>query len=198
MPESARPISVDTHGGRGHIFGPKRNSNRKFPGKLHPGSRRCELTRLYFSHWRRKTTEVAVLAAVAGLTAWALSGRSVAQSSAGQVRTTSTIIDRAPAWAHAPDPYETFSGAVAVDPVRNEIIVQSPRKLIVYDRLANTPKSAALTEPKRMIAGPNTQMSDNCGLYVDSKNGEIYTISNDISDLMTVYGPGAKGDVAPQ
>src|SRR5215471_19413206 len=111
----------------------------------------------HFSHW--KTTEVAVLAVIAGLAAWALSSRSVAQSTAGQVRT-STIIDRAPTWAHAPDPYETFSGAVAVDPVRNEIIVQSPRKLMVYDRLANTPPKAALTEPKRVIAGPKTQMSD--------------------------------------
>ena len=156
------------------------------------------MKRGYFSHWRRKTTEVAVLAVVAGLAAWALSSRSVAQSTAGQVRTAATIIDRAPTWAHDPDPYETFSGAVAVDPVRNEIIVQSPRKLLVYDRQANTPPSAKFTEPKRMIAGPNTKMSDNCGLYVDSKNGEIYTMSNDISDLMTVYAPGAKGDVAPQ
>jgi hypothetical protein len=167
----------------------------EIPGKLHPLSRRSgyEAT-LYFSRW--KTT--AVLAVVAGLAAWALSSRSVAQSSAGQVRTASTTIDRAPTWHHDPDPYDTFSGNVAVDPVRNEIVVQSPKKLIVYDRQANTPPAATLTEPKRMIAGPKTQMSDNCGLYVDSKSGEIYTLSNDVSDLMTVYGPGAKGDVEPQ
>jgi DNA-binding beta-propeller fold protein YncE len=155
------------------------------------------MKRVHFSHWRRKTIEVAVLAVVSGLAAWALSSRSVAQSSAGQVRTTSTMIDRAPTWHHDPDPYDAFSGNVAVDTVRNEIVVQSPRKLLVYDRQANTPPAATLTEPKRMIAGPKTQMSDNCGLYVDSENGEIYTISNDISDLMTVYGPGAKGDVEP-
>ena len=122
------------------------------------------MKRLYFSHW--KTTQAAVLAVVAALAAWTQSSRSVAQSPAGQVRT-SAIIDRAPTWAHAPDPYDTFSGAVAVDPVRNEIIVQSPRKLLVYDRLDNTPPKAALTEPKRIIAGPNTRMSDNCGLYVE-------------------------------
>src|SRR5439155_10044459 len=154
------------------------------------------MKRLYSSHW--KTAQVAALAVVAGLAALALSSRSVAQSSAGQVRTTATMIDRAPTWHHDPDPYDAFSGNVAVDAVRNEIVVQSPRKLIVYDRQANTPPAATLTEPKRMIAGPKTQMSDNCGLYVDSKSGEIYTMSNDISDLMTVYGPGAKGDIAPQ
>src|SRR6476620_7043218 len=124
------------------------------------------MKRVYFSHWRRKTTGVGVLAVVAGLAAWALSSRSVAQSSAGQVRTTSTMIDRAATWHHDPDPYAAFSGNVAVDNVRNEIVVQSPRKLIVYDRQANTPPKATLTEPKRMIFGPKTQMSDNCGLYV--------------------------------
>lgn len=155
------------------------------------------MKRVSFSHRRRKTTGVAVLAAVAGLAGWALSSRSVAQSTAGQVRTAATIIDRAATWAWAPDPYETFSGNVAVDPVRNEIIGASPRKILVYDRLANTPATATMTEPKRMIAGPKTQMSDNCGLYVDSKNGEIYTISNDISNLMTVFGPADKGDADP-
>ena len=155
------------------------------------------MKRVYFSHWGRKTTGVAVLAVVAGLAAWALSSRSVAQSTAGQVRTAATIIDRAPTWAHAPDPYDTFSANVAVDPVRNELVAASPRKILVYDRQANTPPQATMTEPKRMIGGPKTQMSDNCGLYVDSKNGEIYTISNDISNLMTVFGPADKGDVDP-
>jgi DNA-binding beta-propeller fold protein YncE len=54
-----------------------------------------------------------------------------------------------------------------------------------------------MTEPKRIIGGPKTEMSDNCGLSVDSKNGEIYTISNDVSNLMTVFSPAAKGDVEP-
>ena len=145
------------------------------------------MKRVYFSHW--KTTQVAALAVVAGLAAWALSSRSVAQSSAGQVRTAATTIDRAPTWHHDPDPYDAFSGGVAVDTVRNEIVVQSPKKLIVYDRQANTPRAATLTEPKRMIAGPKTQMSDNCGLYVDSKNGEIYTMHIDgIMRVMTLLG----------
>src|SRR5262249_5768877 len=129
------------------------------------GSRKVPMHSTYFSHW--KTTEVAVLAVVAGLGAWALSSRSVAQSPAGQIRT-HMIIDRAPTWAHAPDPYETFSGAVAVDTVRNEIILQSPRKLLVYDRLDNTPPKAALTGTKahhRRTQHPNVgQLWSLCGL----------------------------------
>ncbi len=155
------------------------------------------MKRIDFSHRHRKTTGVVILAAAAGLASWAVSARSVAQSSEAEPRTP-ILIDRAPAWVVSADPYETFSGAVAVDPVRNEIILQSPRKLLVYDRQANTPPSAKMTEPKRMIAGPKTKMDDNCGLYVDWKTGQIYTIPNDITDLMVVFPPGAKGDVAPE
>src|SRR5438876_8160818 len=125
----------------GPYFGAKK-SNRKFRVSCILFQGGLAMKRLYFSRW--KTT--AVLAVVAGLAAWGLSSRSVAQSSAGQVRTASTTIDRAPTWHHDPDPYDTFSGNVAVDPVRNEIVVQSPKKLIVYDRQANTPPAATLTE----------------------------------------------------
>ncbi len=155
------------------------------------------MRRMQFSHWHRKPIGVAVLAVVAGLAAWAVSTRSVAQSPAGEARTPIPI-DRAPTWFAPADPYDTFSGAVAVDPVRNEIILQSPRKLLVYHREANTPPSASMTEPKRMIAGPKTKMDDNCGLYVDWKTGQVYSIPNDIADRMVVFPPEAKGDVAPE
>ena len=154
------------------------------------------MKRIDFSRWHRKITGVVVLAAAVGLVIWATSARSVAQSSEEGSRT-STLLDRAPAWIVSADPYDTYSAAVAVDPVRNEIILQSPKKLLVYNREANTPPSASMTEPKRMIVGPKTKMDDNCGLYVDWKTGELYTIANDITDLMVVFSPGATGDVAP-
>ena len=46
------------------------------------------------------------------------------------------------------DPYATYS-AVAVDPVRNEIVLQDENlfQILVYDRSANTPPSARMTEP---------------------------------------------------
>ncbi len=151
-----------------------------------------------FSHWCRKTTGVAVVAVVGALAAWAVSSASVAQSSAGQVRTATTRIDRAPNWVNAPDPHSTFSGAVAVYPKGEEIVVQSPGQVFVFDRRANTPARAALTEPKRLIEGPATGLDDLCGLYVDPKTGEIYNIANDISNVMTVFGPTDKGNVAPR
>jgi DNA-binding beta-propeller fold protein YncE len=99
-----------------------------------------------------------------------------------------TIEDYAPTFA-----------AVAVDAVRNEIVLQDENlfQIRVYDRLANTPPSVPMTEPKRIIAGPNTEIEFNCGLYVDPKNGDIYSVNNDTTDTMVIFSREAKGDVPP-
>lgn len=176
------------------------------------------------SHWRPIARLIAVLATLAGLAAWVVSGGETKQAEPGAATgstrlvavlgqdapaaTSSTqssseeripiLIDRVPTWVTAEDPKKVFAGAVAVDPVRNEIIVQTNEELMIYDRLANTPPAAKMTEPKRIIGGPKTKMADNCGLYVDWKTGQIYTIPNDIADVMVVFPPGAKGNVEPE
>ncbi len=96
------------------------------------------------------------------------------------------------------DPRPTFS-AVAVDPVRDEVVVQDENlfQILVYDRLANTPPQAALTEPKRVIGGLKTKVEFNCGLYVDPKTGEIYSVSNDTVDTTVVFSRQARGNVTP-
>ena len=52
------------------------------------------------------------------------------------------------------DPYSAYS-SVAVDPVNNEVVVTDENlfQVLVYDRMANTPATAKMTEPKRMIGG---------------------------------------------
>lgn len=106
-------------------------------------------------------------------------------------------IDRAPVRVIR-DPYPTFS-AVGVDIDGNEIILQDENLFgfAVYDRLANTPASARFTEPKRVVRGPKTFMEFNCGLYVDQKTGDIYSVNNDTIDTLTVFSRKAKGDVSP-
>ena len=96
------------------------------------------------------------------------------------------------------DPYATYS-AVVVDPVRNEIILQDENlfQIMVYDRTANTPPSATMTEPKRVIGGSATKIEFNCGLYVDPQSGDIYSIANDTVDTMVVFSRTAKGNVPP-
>ena len=95
------------------------------------------------------------------------------------------------------DDYPTFS-AVAVDPIRGEVVLQDENlfQILVYDRLANTPPQAALTEPRRVIGGVKTKVEFNCGLYVDPKNGDIYSVNNDTVDTLTVFSRAAEGNVS--
>jgi DNA-binding beta-propeller fold protein YncE len=105
--------------------------------------------------------------------------------------------DRAPSRVIR-DTYPTYSAAV-VDPIRNEIVAQDENlfQIMVFDRTANTSPKASFTEPKRVIAGPNTTLEFECGLYVDPKSGDIYSLANDVGDRLAVFTRDAKGDVPP-
>ena len=96
------------------------------------------------------------------------------------------------------DPYAAYS-AVAVDPVRNEVVLTDENlfNILVYDRRANTPPTAKMTEPKRMIGGLNTKIEFQCGLYIDPVSGEIYAVNNDTVDTLVIFDREAKGDVPP-
>lgn len=96
------------------------------------------------------------------------------------------------------DAYPTFA-AVSVDTLRNEVVFtdESTFKILVYDRLENTPDGAEASTPKRTIAGDNTQIEFQSGVYVDPKTGEIWAANNDTRDRFVVFAAGADGDVAP-
>ena len=73
---------------------------------------------------------------------------------------------------------------VAVDLRRNEVLMQDHNtwSIRVFNRLDNTPPNAIRTEPKRVIGGPKTDILFNSCLYIDPKNGDIYTVENDVGD----------------
>ena len=124
-----------------------------------------------------------------------MAARAAAGSSADE--SAAVTLDRAPARVIR-DPYPTYS-AVAVDPIRNEIVLQDENlfQIMVYDRLDHTPPHAAMTEPKRVIGGHETKTEFNCGLYVDPQSGDIYSINNDTIDTMVVFSRNARGNVHP-
>jgi hypothetical protein len=68
---------------------------------------------------------------------------------------------------------------------------------MAYDRMANTPPTASMTEPKRVIGGHETEIEFNCGLYIDQKTGDIYAVNNDTLDKLVVFNREAKGNVPP-
>jgi len=96
------------------------------------------------------------------------------------------------------DPYPNFS-SIAVDPVRNEIVMTDENRfrVMVYDRLAVTPASAEATTPKRVINGLNTHTQYASDVYIDPPSGEIYVINNDTVHNTTIYGRSASGDAPP-
>ena len=96
------------------------------------------------------------------------------------------------------DPYPTFS-SVAMDPLTHDIYLQDENlfQIVAYDHDANTPPSATMTEPKRMIGGHQTKIEFNCALYFDPKTGDIYSVNNDTLDTMVIFNRQARGDVPP-
>jgi DNA-binding beta-propeller fold protein YncE len=103
-----------------------------------------------------------------------------------------------PPMRYIQDAYASFSG-VSVDPVHNEVVFNDENKfrVFVFDRLANTPAPDAVTTPKRVIGGLNTRTQYNSGIYIDPKDRHIYVVNNDTVHELTIYGPQANGDVAP-
>ena len=106
-------------------------------------------------------------------------------------------VDRAPLRVIR-DPNPTYS-AIAVEPESNMLVVTDENlfQILEYDRLDNTPPSARMTEPKRVIGGNLTKAEMMCGVYIDPKTLETYVINNDTQDWMAVFSKEARGNVAP-
>lgn len=96
------------------------------------------------------------------------------------------------------DSYPGYS-AVAVDLLHDEVVMtdESTFNILTYNRKENTPPSATMSEPKRMIGGLNTWIEFECGVYVDQRTGDIYAVNNDTVDRLVVFSRKAKGNVAP-
>ena len=97
------------------------------------------------------------------------------------------------------DDYPQFS-AVAVDNEHNEVVTADENlfQTMVYDRTTNTPPQAKMSEPKRSIGGSTTFMELQCAVYIDPKNGDIYSLNNDTERHMTVWGRNQSGNVPPK
>jgi DNA-binding beta-propeller fold protein YncE len=107
------------------------------------------------------------------------------------------VIERAPA-RMIKDPYPSFS-AVAVNPEENMLVVTDENlfQIMEYDRRDNTPPRARLTEPKRVISGPDTKAEMMCGVYIDPVTNEVYVLNNDTQDWMPVFSRDARGNAKP-
>ena len=88
---------------------------------------------------------------------------------------------------------------VTVDTRRNEVFLQDANtwSIRVFDRLENTPATAARSKERRVIGGPKSDIQFNTCIYIDPFNGDIYTVENDVGNEVIVFNEDAEGDVAP-
>ena len=97
------------------------------------------------------------------------------------------------------DPWAGYS-AVAVDPQHNEVAMTDENlfSVLVYNRTENTPPSAKMSEPKRIIRGDQTNIEFQCSIYIDPANGDIYAVNNDTLGKLVIFSHEAKGNAPPE
>jgi DNA-binding beta-propeller fold protein YncE len=148
-----------------------------------------------------------LLTVCAGLVVWLAYGTSAtsslvaaARALAGQGQSLERkpiTIERAPRRV-IKDQYPSFS-AVAINAEENMLVVTDENlfQILEYDRRANTPPQARLTEPKRIISGPNTRAEMICGVYIDPVTKEVYVLNNDTQNWLPVFSRDARGNATP-
>jgi len=97
------------------------------------------------------------------------------------------------------DTAPTYS-AIAYDANSDEVILQDNNlwSYRVFDRLDNTLGPNETTTPKRIVQGDKTALQFNNGLYVDPKNGDIFSVESDTGDKMVRFPREANGNVSPK
>jgi hypothetical protein len=116
-----------------------------------------------------------------------------AQDSGGTVNLTRPpvrdILDTAPIYS-----------SVGVDTQHDEVLLQDANtwSIRVFSRLDNAKPGEPPTEARRVIAGPKTEVQFNSCVWVDPGSGDIYSVENDIGDIIVVFPHEATGDVEPE
>ncbi|HLI82335.1 MAG TPA: hypothetical protein VKV17_00365 [Bryobacteraceae bacterium] len=89
--------------------------------------------------------------------------------------------------------------SVAVDDKRNEVFLQDNNlwSIRVFSRLDNAKPGTPPTEARRVIVGNNTEVQFNSCVYIDPFNGDVYSVENDIGDVIVTFQHDATGDAKP-
>lgn len=94
------------------------------------------------------------------------------------------------------DPYPTYDG-LAVDSENGLVVMTDENRsgVLTYDR-AGGGQSDGITEPRRHVFGPDTNLGFMAGVTLDPQRREIYAVSNDGGGL-SVFPYDAHGNIEP-
>ena len=158
-----------------------------------------------FKYWRLWPLQLVLAGLIVWLAHGILTGSSqissvvyaLGQAAQSQADRVPIVIERPPL-RFIKDPNPSFS-AVAVDSDSNILVVSDENlfRIMEYDRRTNTPATARLSEPKRVISGTNTKAEMICGVYIDPKTKEIYALNGDTQNWMPIFSTDAKGNATP-
>jgi hypothetical protein len=114
-----------------------------------------------------------------------------------QARTREGQINKKPA-RYIKDFAPAFS-SVAVNAENDMVVVTDENlfRIVEYSRRDNTPPNVAITEPRRVIGGPDTKTEMMCGAYIDPKTLDVYVTNNDTQNWMPVFSREARGNATP-
>ena len=124
-------------------------------------------------------------------------GVALAQEQAQSAERKPIALDRAPARVIS-DPNPVFR-AMAIDPGKGEVFIANDKEsagasILVYP--TQFPPTDRIMEPRRRIAGPDTDLGMVCGVALSLQHGELYSISGE-SGTLNVYKLDANGNVEP-
>jgi 6-phosphogluconolactonase (cycloisomerase 2 family) len=89
--------------------------------------------------------------------------------------------------------------SVAVDEKRDEVFLQDNNlwSIRVFSRLDNAKPGTPPTEARRVIVGNDTEVQFNSCVYIDPFNGDVYSVENDIGDVIVTFEHDATGNAKP-
>jgi hypothetical protein len=90
--------------------------------------------------------------------------------------------------------------SVGVDIQHNEVFLQDSNtwSIRVFSRLDNAKPGSPPTEARRIIAGNKSDVQFNSCVYIDPASGDVYSVENDIGDVIVVFNHDDTGNVEPK
>jgi hypothetical protein len=90
--------------------------------------------------------------------------------------------------------------SVGVDVQHNEVFLQDSNtwSIRVFSRTDNAKPGTPPTEARRVIGGDKSDVQFNSCVFVDPASGDIYSVENDIGDVIVTFNHDDTGNVEPK